>query len=162
MRYYLIGMMLSGKSTIAKLLKDKYNYETVDLDNYIEIKENRTISEIFNTYGENYFRALETRYLKEVNNKYKVIALGGGTPLYNDLEGKIIFLNPPLESLLTRINPKEIYKRPLLKNVSDFINLYNKRVSSYLEIADIVISNTEISEILDIVRSVINEENISN
>ena len=61
----LIGMPASGKSTIGKLLAQKINYEYYDADKYLEKKENVKISTLFSEKGEEYFRNLETKYLKE-------------------------------------------------------------------------------------------------
>ena len=75
----LIGMMGSGKSSIGKILSKKLNLEFIDIDSKIEEKENMTISQIFETKGEEYFRKLEE--IISINNlklQNKVISLGGG------------------------------------------------------------------------------------
>ena len=84
MNIILIGYMASGKSTIGRLLASSINFEFIDLDDYIESKLGLTISEIFKTKGEIYFRKAEHSYLKEIlskKNKY-VLSLGGGAPCY--------------------------------------------------------------------------------
>ncbi|MFD0861231.1 shikimate kinase [Sungkyunkwania multivorans] len=80
----LIGYMGSGKSSVGKVLAQKIQRDFVDLDAYIEEKEQRTISEIFETDGEIKFRMLEHRYLKELLEAIPncVLSLGGGTPCY--------------------------------------------------------------------------------
>jgi len=69
----LIGMPASGKSTIGKLLAQKINYEYYDADKYLEKKENVKISTLFSEKGEEYFRNLETKYLRELSEKNGII-----------------------------------------------------------------------------------------
>lgn len=81
-----MGYMGSGKSTIGKGLATVLNYSFLDLDDYLVDKEKSSISEIFKTKGEIYFRKKETEYLKELINSSEnlVLALGGGTPCYGE------------------------------------------------------------------------------
>lgn len=89
MNIFIIGYMASGKTTIGKALAKKINFQFIDLDQYIENKEERSVSDIFATRGEIYFRNIETKYLIELIDKDEksIISLGGGTPCYgNNLE----------------------------------------------------------------------------
>ena len=84
MKIILLGYMGSGKTTIGSQLAKKLYQNFTDLDDYIEKKENKTISEIFTEKGEIYFRNIEHNYLKKFineNDSY-VLSLGGGTPCY--------------------------------------------------------------------------------
>ncbi|GAB4202021.1 MAG: shikimate kinase [Bacteroidia bacterium] len=127
----LTGFMGSGKTTIGKIIAQKANVPFIDLDEYIEQKENKTIHEIF-LHGENYFRTLETMYLKEVLQipGNTVIALGGGTVCFNDnlqlilSHAWLIALIPPTNVIVERLW-KEKDKRPLLKNLSTKDELKN-------------------------------------
>ena len=75
----LIGMPACGKSTIGYWLSKKIGYPLLDTDKYLEEKENRIISDIFSNEGEEYFRNLETKYLKELSEKEGfIISTGGG------------------------------------------------------------------------------------
>ena len=79
MNIYLIGMPGTGKTTIGKLLAKKLSYEFVDLDHQIEKDALMFIDEIFEQYGEKFFRELETKALKEVSTgTNKIISTGGG------------------------------------------------------------------------------------
>lgn len=123
MNIILLGYMASGKSTIGRFLASSINFEFLDLDEYIESKEGTSISEIFETKGEIYFRKVEHNCLKEIllnKNKY-VLSLGGGTPCYADnmklikSSGKTIsfYLKASIKELVGRlINEKE--QRPLV------------------------------------------------
>ena len=63
MRIFLVGYMGSGKSTLGKKLAHNLELEFIDLDSYIETEEGRTIPQIFEEDGEDYFRKLERVYL---------------------------------------------------------------------------------------------------
>jgi shikimate kinase len=123
----LIGYMASGKSTIGRILAKKLSYDFIDLDDYIEVAEMKSINDIFKTSGEIYFRKKETQYLSEVitNKNNIVLALGGGTPCYgNNMETILnskhvtsIYLKATIASIIERLeNEKD--KRPLISHLS--------------------------------------------
>lgn len=134
MKTVLIGYMASGKSSIGRLLAKKKNISFIDLDNYIEEKENMTVSEIFKTKGEIYFRKQEHLYLKEVLalKKNIILALGGGTPCYagnmdvliaEDID--TIYLKTSIATIVERL-ANEKSQRPLVarlkeENLQEFI-----------------------------------------
>ena len=121
----LLGYMGSGKSTIAKLLSEKLDLMNVDLDNYIEKKENKSISNIFEISGELFFRRIENKYLRDLldSDNYKIISIGGGTPCYSDnieliIKSKciIFYLRANVDTLADRLfNEKD--KRPLISRI---------------------------------------------
>jgi shikimate kinase len=106
---------------MASLLK----YSFVDLDKYIQEKENKTIQFIFDNEGEDEFRRLETKYLAELisQNEKHVIALGGGTVCFNNnvdlvkANGILVYIRMSPQALAERLL-KSRQKRPLLKNIS--------------------------------------------
>lgn len=136
MNIVLMGYMGSGKSLIGKGLSKEMKFEYVDLDDYIENREKKTIPKIFEEKGEIYFRKKESIYLKEIlEGKHNcVISLGGGTPCFsgnleivqNSDKTKSIYLQTSLEELTARLF-KERSKRPLiahletLEELKDFI-----------------------------------------
>ena len=65
----LIGYMGCGKSTVGRQLAEILSVPFLDTDQWIEEREGITISEIFSTKGEAYFRDLETECLKELLRK---------------------------------------------------------------------------------------------
>ncbi|MDO7171674.1 shikimate kinase [Mariniflexile sp. AS56] len=122
----LIGYMASGKSTLGKNLAKKLNYEFLDLDDYIEKKENSVVSDIFKQKGEIHFRKLETLYLKKLlaSQNNLVLSLGGGTPCYsNNMEtilnadhAKSIYLKASIPTLIARLK-NEKSTRPLIAHI---------------------------------------------
>ena len=114
----LIGMMGSGKSSIGKLLSKKVNVDFIDIDQKIEEKEKKTISEIFSKFGENYFRKLEEQVSIDcLKLQNKIISLGGGGFMNKKIRRNCLFnsltfwLNWKNEILINRINKSK--KRPL-------------------------------------------------
>lgn len=145
MRIYLIGMPLSGKSTIGKLLANELNYKHIDLDNYIESEFNVSIDELLNNNQEAQFRSLETKALMACLNTDKtVISTGGG--IIEDkrnkdfMDGPIVFLNINIEVLEKR--QKVSHKRPLLKT-NNLLDVYKRRINKYYSFADIVVKEEQ-------------------
>jgi shikimate kinase len=64
---FLIGYMGAGKSVVGRLLSQINGFNFYDLDEYIEAKEGKKVSEIFNENNEVYFRKIENKYLKEIS-----------------------------------------------------------------------------------------------
>jgi shikimate kinase len=122
----LIGYMGSGKSSIGKRLSKKLDYTLVDLDDFIEEKENATVKEIFESKGEIYFRKKEGEYLKQLLKKDKdiILALGGGTPCFgNNMDiilgaesAKSIYLKASIPKLAKKLFKKKA-KRPLIAHI---------------------------------------------
>ena len=143
----LIGFMGTGKSTIARALCEKYSFEIVEMDETIEAREQMSISQIFETKGEAYFRDLETGLLIEMQSKSGVvISCGGGVPMreQNVIEmkknGSVFLLTATPETIYHRV--KDSHNRPLLENhmsVSYISELIGKRREKYEAAADYMI-----------------------
>jgi shikimate kinase len=126
MNYFLIGMPGSGKSTLGKELSRSLNLTYIDLDEWIESEEGITIPEIFEKFGQDYFRNRETDALKHMisNHGSALISTGGGAPCFNrnmDLinsGGVSIFLNVSLDELFKRLRLGK-QNRPLVQGLSD-------------------------------------------
>lgn len=146
MRLYLIGMPGCGKSTLGKKLSKKLNYEFIDMDNYIEQKACMFIDEIFDSYGEEYFRALETNTLNEFKELDNVIISTGGGIIKNKnnkelMDGKCIYLYVEPAELEKRLDKSNIV-RPLLKEKTVH-ELYAERKDLYDYFKDIEIDNSD-------------------
>lgn len=142
----LIGMPGCGKSSIGKELASKLGLTFIDMDNYIEEKTNKKISEIFKD-GEESFRDIETFYSKELSKRNStLISSGGGIVTrkenidYFKQTSIIVFINRSVENILKSKNLGK--DRPLLKNNEEHIyNLYNNRIGLYKKYCDIEVSN---------------------
>lgn len=138
---YLIGMAGSGKTTVGKALSKTLNLPFYDTDAEIEKKANKTIPEIFAIYGEDYFRDLESKVLKELSLKRGAIIATGGGIVKNDQNlfpiksnGKAIWIKRDPDSL-------SISGRPLSKDKETAKRLYEERKPLYNKFADYVVEN---------------------
>jgi len=135
----ITGMPLSGKTTVSKLLAESLEMNLIDLDSEIEKEAGMKISDIFDKFGEAYFRTLEKNILKRaLTATNSVISTGGG--IVKDAEnielmhkgGVVFFLNAPIETLCGRI--KNDNSRPLLacQNQKERLKiLYEERINLY-------------------------------
>jgi len=149
-----VGMPGAGKSTIARELGIKLNREVFDTDKVVEEKTKKTIPMIFEEYGEEYFRKLETDAAKEIGKKTSsVIATGGGIIKKQEnfdalkQNGFVVFLNRD-------INELSLKGRPLSTDRERLKEMYLERYPKYKEIADteIVVQN----KISDTVNKILN------
>lgn len=126
MKVFLIGFMGSGKTHLGKIISNKLSIPFFDLDDLIVSREKKSITEIFASEGEEYFRHLEkdTLYLTTEKNENFVMACGGGTPCYfNNIdfmnrEGATVWLNTSPDVLFERLLHEKNH-RPLIKDLSD-------------------------------------------
>lgn len=146
----LIGFMGAGKSTVSAYLGKMLAMETIEMDGYIEEKEGMKISQIFDAYGEEYFRNCESNTLIELQNKdHAVISCGGGVPLRpQNVElmkknGYVVWLTAKPEEILERV--KDGTDRPLLNgnmNIPFIDGMMESRKDKYSAAADVMIDTT--------------------
>ena len=154
---FLIGFMGAGKSTISDYLKNVLAMDVVEMDQCIVERQGMSISDIFETYGEEYFRELETNLLIEMqSHKNAVISCGGGAALRErnvaemKKNGRVVLLTATPETIFERV--KDSNDRPVLngrKNVKAISELMEQRREKYEAAADIVI-NTDDKTVLQI------------
>ncbi len=143
----LIGFMGAGKSTVADYMKKAYSMDVVEMDQIIAERQGMSISEIFEKYGEEFFRDLETALLVEMQSrKNVVISCGGGVPMRErnikemKKNGRVVLLTAKPETILERV--KDDHNRPLLegkKNVEYIAELMEKRREKYQAAADLIV-----------------------
>jgi shikimate kinase len=115
----ITGFMGAGKTTVGLLLAERLGWPFVDMDAIIEEREGRSISEIFASDGEPYFRRLETSLCRELAAWRSLVIATGGGALVNTANltimagtGLVVCLGCALDNLLQRI-PQD-GTRPLL------------------------------------------------
>lgn len=140
MRIFLVGYMGVGKTTLGKKLAARLRLKFMDLDHFIAEKEHRNITQIILDRGEEYFRILEKKYLREICELDNIlVSTGGGTPCFFENmdtineKGKSIFLKLDEKSLINRlVNSRE--PRPLLagKNKEELIMFVKSHLNERL------------------------------
>ena len=120
----LIGMSGAGKSTVGIALSFKMRMPFVDMDNYIERTQKMTISKIFETRGNEYFRDIEAKAAKHIGLSYRhtIVSTGGGVILrpenmkYLKKNGVVVYINRSVENILkTERGKKAAFKKQSAK-----------------------------------------------
>lgn len=149
----------SGKTTLGRELASKLMVDFVDLDDEIEKAEQKTIAEIFRDQGEEYFRLLEARLLRQWAGATTpfVMATGGGAPCFHqgmetiNAHGISIFLDFPVQVLMERVKANQ--ERPLLLTADEnelrkrLERMRSERLNCYHQ-AKIVIENPTLDKLL--------------
>lgn len=144
---FLIGFMGAGKSSIAKELSKKLQMNIVEMDQRIVQEQGMSINEIFEKYGENHFRDIESQLILDLGNTEPVIvSCGGGVVIrqensqYMKKSGKVVFLTAKPETIFERVRYSK--ERPILNgnmNVEFIADLMAKRLPLYEAAADVMI-----------------------
>lgn len=156
----LIGFMGSGKTSVGIRLSYRLSMPVEDTDKLIERREGRSVSDIFASEGEDYFRNLETELLRELAGRdfSRIYSLGGGTPLRPcnrellDKLGTVVYLRVSPETVFARLEGD--VTRPLLQceNPLERIReLLEDRKDAYEAAANVILDVDRMSfdEILD-------------
>lgn len=146
-----VGLMGAGKSAVGRMVAQQLKVPFIDTDVEIERVSRMTISELFATYGEEEFRALETRVIKRLlRGGPKVVSTGGGAFINDNTRAHIrrggisLWLKADLEVLWERVNKRD--HRPLLKTENPkatLAALMEKRYPIYAE-ADVTIESRDV------------------
>lgn len=144
----LIGFMGTGKTTISQALSRITGFEEVDVDKYIVDNAGMEINAIFEKYGEQHFRDLETKALQELQDrKGQIISCGGGAVLRDEnveilkQGGVIVLLTATPETIFERV--KNHTHRPILNNdmsLKHVKELMDKREPRYQAVAEVKIN----------------------
>ncbi len=172
-RVFLMGFMGAGKTTLGKALAAHLGVSFIDLDQYIESRFMKSVSQIFATRGEQGFREIESRLLREVGEFDNVIvSCGGSTPLIGDnmdymlSQGQTVYLKCSNETLLSRLKTARS-QRPLIASKTDdelalFIESETKRRepgylrAQYICPGDRLESRDQISETIEYIENLLN------
>lgn len=144
----LIGFMGSGKTETGKRLAKEMGIPFLDVDKKITSEMRMSVADIFSRFGEVFFRALETKAIKELGETEErmVISVGGGLPMqpqnhkYLKKMGTIVYLKGSVDTLKKRLRGDRT--RPLLQG-ADLEGKIRKMLASrepvYEELADITV-----------------------
>jgi shikimate kinase/3-dehydroquinate synthase len=146
----LVGMMGAGKTSVGKRLAAKLGLPFVDADAEIEAGAQLTIPEIFERFGEAYFREGERKVIARLLTSGPIVLATGGGAFMNKTtrdniaaRGVSIWLKPDIEVLLARVRKKT--NRPLLQTgdpESTLRRLLDDRSPTYA-LADITIESRD-------------------
>lgn len=160
-RVYLVGFMGSGKSAIGKRLGTLLNLPFYDMDTEISNQTGMTIPQIFETYGEEGFREMETEFLRSFPEGYCIIATGGGVAMKEENRkimrrtGLVFFLNSTFRDIWRRISTD--VNRPIVQRSSryELERLFQQRKPLYIQSAHFKVetSNRTLSEITQYIAS---------
>jgi shikimate kinase len=147
---FLIGYRGSGKSTVARLLADRLEWDWLDADAVLEHRYGKSIREIFANEGEDGFRNKETAILDELCRcANHVVATGGGVILRPENRarlkaGFVVWLTADPQTLWQRISSDSgtVDRRPNLTcgGVDEVRQLLNVRERLYRQSADLIVS----------------------
>ncbi len=160
--------MGAGKSTVGKILAEKLNRDFYDTDQAIEESTKKSISEIFESEGEDYFRDKEEETIKKITAELNeaVVALGGGTILRRKnwelitRSGVIVYLQWQFNSLLNRLANDD--SRPLAAKIpresyqTEFLKLFELRKPIYAQ-ADFIIDCSDDLTETQVADEIVNE-----
>ena len=148
-----VGLMGAGKSAIGRMTAAALGVPFIDSDHEIERVSRMTISDLFAAYGEDEFRALETRVIKRLlGSGPRVVSTGGGayinerTRRHIRKQGLSVWLNADLDVLWERVNKRDT--RPLLKTENPrqtLENLMHARYPIYAE-ADLTVLSRDVKK----------------
>ncbi|MCD7849766.1 MAG: shikimate kinase [Parabacteroides sp.] len=108
-RIFLIGYMGAGKTTVGKMLSKQLGLSFIDLDHYIEGRYHKTVGQLFAERGEEAFRDVERRMLREVAMFEDIlVSTGGGAPCFFD---NMEFMNGAGQTVYLKVSVGELAKR---------------------------------------------------
>lgn len=146
---FLIGFMGAGKTTVAGKLGSMYGRQVIEMDEEIEKRQGMSIPEIFERFGEKFFRDLETEFIESLAGESGcIVSCGGGAVLrarnvvLMKSLGKIVLLSASPETVYQRLLG-EADTRPNLSgrfSPEGILNLQNARREYYEVAQDITVT----------------------
>lgn len=142
---FFVGFMGAGKTSVARKLARICGIAAVDMDTYLERRENRRVKDIFAEGGEAAFRAIETDVLRELAGKDPLlVSCGGGvvvTPENREIlrsGGFVVYLQVTADEAKGRIS--DLSTRPLFTDLDAARRRNAERLPLYEEVADLTVN----------------------
>ncbi|MFH0939718.1 MAG: shikimate kinase [Planctomycetota bacterium] len=167
MKLALIGLRATGKSTVGYALARRLNWKFFDTDMLVQDRADMTIREIFEKFGEPYFREIESEVTQTCAAHDQVVIATGGGAILNPANvvalkhnGFVVHLSASPEELWQRISgdPTSLAKRPKLvadadSELDELKRLLLARTAAYAQARDVEICVEQRSpdEIADVV-----------
>ncbi|MCL4445431.1 MAG: AAA family ATPase [Actinobacteria bacterium] len=163
LRIVLVGMMGSGKTTVASSLAERFSVAHIDTDTEVELALGCSCAEAFSRFGELKFRETESRILKRVLDETQgsscVVSLGGGAVLSEENRdliqgaGTVVWLRARIETLEERVGAGT--GRPLLAGGvrSALEGILIERGPTYEELATVVV-DVDDQDVSDVVETI--------
>lgn len=140
----LVGMPACGKSTVGVVLAKTMNKGFVDTDILIQQAESRTLQEIIDQEGNDYFHHVEERVLLDFDGEDYVVATGGSAIYFDRAmdkfkeKGVVVYIKVTLDTILERLN--NIKSRGVtLEKGQTIADLYEQRIPLYQKHADMMV-----------------------
>lgn len=156
---FFIGFMGAGKTSVSQQLAVQYGLASIDADEYLELREDRIIADIFAEDGEEAFRDIETDVLRDLAERSpRLIGCGGGVVtkraenagIMRD-NGYVVYLQVTADEAARRIPNTD--SRPMFKNLETARKTIAERIPQYEDAAHYSI-DTEGREVTDIAREI--------
>lgn len=134
---FFIGFMGAGKTSVSQQLAVQYGLASIDADEYLELREDRIIADIFAEDGEEVFRDIETDVLRDLASRSpRLIGCGGGVVtkraenagIMRD-NGYVIYLQVTADEAARRIPNTD--SRPMFKNLDTARKTIVERIPQY-------------------------------
>lgn len=146
-RIFIIGFMGTGKTTVSSCLSEKLGCPAVEMDQRIREESGMEITDIFEKYGEEHFRDLETSLIRSIGTEPPcVVSCGGGAVLRPENvrmmkdTGVVVLLTARPETVLSRVKGDD--SRPNLRgrmSTEGIAGLMEKRRLAYETAADMTV-----------------------
>lgn len=144
---FFVGFMGAGKTSVSRRLARLCGVSSIDMDSYIERREDMRIRDMFAAYGEEHFRDVETQVLREITQgEPALVSCGGGVVLREENRellssgGFVVFLKVEADEAKSRISDPTT--RPLLGDTEAARKTNAERLPLYEEVADLTVDTS--------------------
>lgn len=144
---FFVGFMGAGKTSVSRKLARSLGLVSIDMDTYIERREDREVSQIFAEQGEAGFRRIETQVLQELAQRDPaLIGCGGGVVTTEENRrilkeaGSVVFLRVTADEARGRIS--DLSTRPLFNEIEEARARNAARLPLYQEVATIIVDTS--------------------